>query len=375
MREELKEVHIDDIYLDLENPRVPYSIRNREGSKSKEEVDKDILQYMIETGSIPELMFSIGENGFFAGEALLLIKDKNSQGELTGKYIVIEGNRRVTALKMLRDPDSAPALKHQIKEAADSARYKPESIPSIIFEERDNILRYLGYRHITGIKNWKALEKARYLDLVYNKLSTPTRNHDEVCIEIAKSIGSRPSYVSRILKAYSLYQFIEKNDFFSIKGLDDTTFHFVNLSDSLNRSNLSDFLLKNDEEKEFNEKNLKDWTEWLFQENKEGETRLKGTSNDLSALDAVVANHVALEAFRDRKMSLSQASALAEDPEDILINSLEQALEYLLEADRVLTKIDDFDHLSTFDENIRDIRKLAKKIFDYKLSQIEDLDK
>jgi hypothetical protein len=359
-------------YLDLENPRVPASIKKEDTGKSKEEINSDILEYLIETGSIVELMLSIGENGFFAGEALLLIKEYDQDKKYTGKYIVVEGNRRVTALKLLHDPSLANVSKNQIKEASELSINKPELIPSIIFNDRDDILKYLGYRHITGIKNWKALEKARYMNLVYSKIKTEENSHEEVCIEIAKSIGSTRSYVNRILEAYNIYLFIEEKDFFDIKGLDDTTFHFVNLSDSLNRANLNKFLLENDDKKDFNEKNLKDWTEWLFKENTEGETRLRGTSSDLSDLDNVVTNISALEAFRDRKVSLSQAALFAEDAETILSDSLEYALEYLEEADRVLTKIDDIEKVHTFDENIKDIRKIAKKIYDYKLAQSED---
>ena len=45
-----------------------------------------------------------------------------------------------------------------------------------------------------------------------------------------------------------------------------------------------------------------------------------------------------------------------------------------MEADRVLTKIDDFNKINNFDDSILDIRKLAKKIFDYKQAQNLDFE-
>lgn len=210
MTEELKLVNINDINLDLENPRVPLSIRRQDSTKSSDEVNQDILEYLIKTSSLTELMLSIGENGFFSGEALLLIKDPGD----TEKYIVIEGNRRVSALKLLHNPELATISVNKIKEASELAEEKPVKIPSIVFSNRDEILKYLGYRHITGIKNWKALEKARYMHTMYQKIKQPSIEDNDVYQEIAKSIGSQRSYVKRILEAFELYSYIEQNDFF-----------------------------------------------------------------------------------------------------------------------------------------------------------------
>jgi len=372
MTEELKLVNINDINLDLENPRVPLSIRKQDSAKSSDEVNKDILEYLIKTGSLTELMLSIGENGFFSGEALLLINDPKNKD----KYIVVEGNRRVSALKLLHNPELATVSVNKIKEASELFEEPPSQIPSIIFQDRDEILKYLGYRHITGIKNWKALEKARYMNTMYQKIKKPEMQDSAVYQEIAKSIGSQRSYVKRILEAFELYSYIEEKDFFSIPGLNDQNFHFVNLSDSLNRENIAQFLRENDGRTDdtFNKDNLKEWTEWIFKENAEGGTRLKGTSSDLKDLDLVLSNPKALKLFRAKEASLSQSVFLAEDAEYIVSVSLEEALQHLMEADRVLTKIDDFNKIGNFDDSILDIRKLAKKIFDFKQAQNVDFE-
>lgn len=372
MTEELKLVNIDKINLDLENPRVPLSIRNQDSTKNADAINKDILEYLIKTGSLTELMLSIGENGFFSGEALLLIEDPND----STKYIVIEGNRRVSALKLLHNPELATISVNKIKEASDIAEKKPIEIPSIVFQNTDEILKYLGYRHITGIKNWKALEKARYMNTMYQKIKKPAMEDSDVYQEIAKSIGSQRSYVKRILEAFELYSYIEENDFFNIPGLNDQNFHFVNLSDSLNRENISRFLRENDggNDDTFNKDNLKEWTEWIFKENAEGGTRLKGTSSDLKDLDLVLSNPKALELFRAKEASLSQAVFLSENSETILSESLKNALSHLTEAYRVLIKIEDYDKVYGFDDNILEIRTIAKEIFESKKKKTTSLD-
>lgn len=372
MTEELKLVNINNINLDLENPRIPLSIRKKDIAKSNEEINKDILEYLIKTGSLTELMLSIGENGFFSGEALLLIEDPDD----TSKYIVIEGNRRVSALKLLLNPKLATLSVNKINEAASLAENKPEEIPSIIFNSRDEILKYLGYRHITGIKNWKALEKARYMQTIYSSIKTPQVADDDIYQEIAKSIGSQRSYVKRILEAFELYSYIEKEDFFNISGLNDQNFYFVNLSDSLNKENIAKFLREDDENRNaiFNKKHLKEWTEWIFKENAEGATRLKGTSSDLRDLDLVLSNSEALKLFRAREASLSTAVFLSENSEIILAESLKNALTHLTEAYRVLIKIEDYTKVYNFDDNILEIRTIAKEIFESKKKKTTSLD-
>ncbi|MEA1919735.1 MAG: hypothetical protein U9N52_07840 [Campylobacterota bacterium] len=371
--EKLKKININDIRLDLHNPRLPLSIRKGEGTKSTAELDKDVLTYLIKTGSITELILSIGENGFFAGEALLLVKNEDEPN----KYTVVEGNRRVTALKLLHNPSLATASKNKIAEASSMAKVSLddlEMIPSIIFSSRQDIIRYLGYRHITGIKDWKALEKARYMYDLYSHFKTPSNTDIAVYKDISKSIGSTPSYVKRILKAYDMYLYVEQKDFFNISGLNDTTFYFVNLSDSLNKPNIKIFLLETNDNREFNEVNLEKLIKWIFEETGEGNTRLKGTSSDLKDLDMILSNPKALALFESKEASLSTAVFFAEDTETILSISLEKALQHLEEAHRVLPKIQNFNSVSKFDDNLLEIRTIAKNLFSSKKERTQSLD-
>ena len=374
MTEKFQLVNINNINLDLENPRVPLSIRNAEKGKTQEQINSDILEYLIKTGSLTELMLSIGENGFFAGEALLLIPDENNDD----KYIVVEGNRRVTALKLLHDPSLATISKNKILEASNSAKKSTDEltmIPSIIFSERKDILKYLGYRHITGIKDWKALEKARYMYTMYQHLKDNGSIEENIHKEIAKAIGSNRPYVKRILQAYNLYLFIEQQDFFNIEGLDDQKFHFVNLSDSLHKPNVAKFLLEDNEDIDtpFNKKHLQEWTQWLFKESASGKTKLKGTSSDLKDLNQVLGNSKALEKFRNNDVTLSEAVFLSEDAEHILRISLEEALKHINEIDRVIIDVD-FSKLPDFDEKLLELRRTAQKINTYKQSKAMDLE-
>jgi hypothetical protein len=144
-------VHIEQLALDSQNPRLP-------SRDVLERTQQAMLEYLARETSIEELMSAIAENDFFEGESLIVIpKDKQPD-----QYIVVEGNRRLIALRLLQEPDLYPKRK-RLKEIAENAKYKPDKVPIFVYYNRKEVLDYLGYRHITGIKQWDILAKARYM--------------------------------------------------------------------------------------------------------------------------------------------------------------------------------------------------------------------
>jgi hypothetical protein len=134
-------ISVDDLRLDLDNPRLPDSLLNDIRDENK------IVNWMLEDASLIELMAAISENDFFVGEALLVVKEN-------GNNVVIEGNRRLASVKVLNNPQIACLHQRKVREVVDTARYTPNEIPCIFFEERREIEQYLGYRHVTGVKTW-----------------------------------------------------------------------------------------------------------------------------------------------------------------------------------------------------------------------------
>src|SRR5690606_94524 len=93
-----------ELRLDTKNPRFA-GIGG--GSRS----EKGIITHMLESADLRELIESIASNGYFSFEPLVVV-DEGSSGKLT----VIEGNRRVAAIKLLRDPNLAADLRVQLPE-------------------------------------------------------------------------------------------------------------------------------------------------------------------------------------------------------------------------------------------------------------------
>lgn len=344
---EYKTLNYNKLILDPCNPRLPKSMHNLD--------EKEIIDYMLLEAATLELMQAIGENDFFRGEQLLVIKE----GE---NFKVLEGNRRLTSIKLLNEPELASVKKISVKQIYDEAKYHPIEIPCLIFENEDEIRKYLGFRHITGIKPWGLTEKSRYLYQLYLNLFKG-ENIDNAAKELAKKIGSRKDYVKRVLVAYEIYTKIEDEGFYKIKDLDDTTFYVGYLVDSLSRSNISTFLKvdmsSNTPIEKLNKTNLKDLIFWFFEKNDQNKTRVKGTSNDLNKLNAVLASDIAYSAFKEGK-DLSRAYELTENIESIFFTNIQNSLKSLEQADSLVHKISEF--YADLEADLIQIRKLTSKI-------------
>jgi hypothetical protein len=145
-------INIDELHLDPLNPRLPEEVQGKGQS--------EILEALYDFFDLDELAFSMAQNGYFDEEPIVVIGPK---GKNKG-FVVIEGNRRVATIKILLDSTlqkkfgikSWPSIEQEVKKDI-------SSIPAISYNNRDEVLSYLGVRHIAGIKKWDSYAKARYV--------------------------------------------------------------------------------------------------------------------------------------------------------------------------------------------------------------------
>jgi len=350
-----------DLYFDAENPRLPNTI---DGSD-----EAAVINWMLENENVTELMASIAEKGFFAAEPLLV-----QPGKKAGEFIVIEGNRRLTAVKLLIKPFLAKRRKGTIDEIIKEAKEidNLDKLPVIKFDKSEDIQLYLGYRHITGVQPWDALAKARYLKKL--KQSLTEESPQDVYKSLAKIIGSRVDHVKLLLTGLEVYNKIEDENFFGITGLDEKSIKFGVLYTAINNSNIATFIgidldannplenLKSDE--------LKELSIWMFEKNKGGFTRL-GESRNLRLLNKVVENARALEAFRKEK-SLIDAVLLTDEPVEIFKISIQDSLSKIQTARDYMHLIEDPNTM--YEEVLREIRQLSKTISNSLKAKFSDED-
>jgi acyl carrier protein len=177
-------------------------------------------------------------------------------------------------------------------------------------------------------------------------------------------IGSRTDYVKRVLIGYELYKIIEDENFYKIRDLNDTTFYFNYIADSLNKTNIRAFIgVDFDAEQpleNLSQKNLKKWTHWLFEKNDQNRTRLIGNSSDLNDLNAILGNSDALRAFDVKGDSLERAKELTGELDNVFKNFVINALSNLEKADNMVIKVKEF--YIDLDEDLRKIKLLTNKI-------------
>jgi ParB-like nuclease domain len=322
----IHDILIENLLFDPINPRMP---RNYE-----QKTDTEIIEWMLDDASLLDLISSIANNGYFAGEPLVVVK---SEGE---KYIVIEGNRRLAAAKILNNPDLSKVKKKQILELLQEREHQdlPTSLPCYEINNREEADEYLGFRHVTGVKSWGALEKAKYTFKLYEDYQHK-HNRQNIYKSIAKKIGSKGAYIQRMILSYRLFQIIENSKFYGIKELDEENFEISLLADAATKYlNLQDFLGVNldasEELVDLNHSRLKEVVQWLYEKNSENTTRV-GESRNIRLLNAVVSNEIALKQFREGRTleDSSKFTSLVEESFTNLINialvNIRDAVQYV----------------------------------------------
>ena len=320
---DIDSIHIDRLDFDATNPRLPKGLQ---GS-----TQDAILSYLALRTNIAGLMVSIGENDFFQGEAVVVTRQETGrstvfegdqrlaaaendtfQGEAavvttqeTERFTVLEGNRRLTALRLLNEPGLIPKNAKGLREIVDAAKHKPDHLPAYVVEKREDALRYLGFRHISGVQRWGSLAKARYLDLMF---TSKEGGPDERYAAIASEIGSRADSVRRNLDALAAYNLVETEKFFLIPELGEETFQFGVFYTAVANANIAEFVGAREngvpthpivQPKCLRTSELKELTRWMFYKDPDNDQKTKlGDSRNIRQLAAVVASPSALARLR-----------------------------------------------------------------------------
>jgi hypothetical protein len=148
-----------NLFLDAANPRLGRHNVDRQPTQ-------DEVLDLMKDWTLEELAVSFLENGFWPQEALIAVMEQVVKSKTHG-LVVVEGNRRLAALKMIERTRSG--LEKSSKWTDLIAPFKPEafkrleSIPYILMPSRKSVQSYLGFRHVTGINPWNPTEKAQFI--------------------------------------------------------------------------------------------------------------------------------------------------------------------------------------------------------------------
>lgn len=156
----IQEVDIDKLLLDVQNPRHDIV------SDQTETLQAIILD---QKDKLISLAHDIVDNGINPSELTIVIPSKDNND----KFIVLEGNRRFAALKLLVDPTMIALgsdLKsiNKLKSYSKSYNDNPiDNLRCVVFKEREDANHWIELRHTgenegRGVVAWNAKEKARF---------------------------------------------------------------------------------------------------------------------------------------------------------------------------------------------------------------------
>ncbi len=181
---------LSELFLDPLNPRLG---RNNTGR----DVGQDTVLELMKDWTIDELAISFLESGGFWTHEALLVAQEDLYG--SKRLVVIEGNRRLAALTYLYNAIHGRPASQKWEEIANSGKASSTlftKIPYILVGTRKEIESFLGFRHVTGIKEWKPAEKAEYIAKMIDEGMT--------YIEVMRKIGSKTPTVRQNYICYRL---------------------------------------------------------------------------------------------------------------------------------------------------------------------------
>lgn len=147
-----KPYSVTSLHLDPKNPRLGREILAR--------APREIIQYLFEHDKAMEVAQSIAARGYFPNEPLLAIKEGD-------KLVVVEGNRRLAALKALREPGLVEGVYQRQLERLFRQIDDPttiQKVPVILAPSRRATGRQIAGRHIgTPVLAWQAENRASFI--------------------------------------------------------------------------------------------------------------------------------------------------------------------------------------------------------------------
>src|SRR5207249_11462003 len=139
---DFKEIPEERLFFDPENPRLM-------GQSDKEE-QSGLLEILWTRMGVDEVALSIANNGYFPHERLLVVPKPGTEGG----FYVVEGNRRLAAVKLLRHEELRDQVKATLPAISKDARDRLAVLPCLVYRGRSELWKYMGFRHINGVKEW-----------------------------------------------------------------------------------------------------------------------------------------------------------------------------------------------------------------------------
>lgn len=229
---ETRRVSIGHLQLDADNPRL--------FGHSTVAGDEEIIASLYRAAELDELLQSISANGYLDIEPLVVTEDGAGGDHL----VVLEGNRRLAALRILREEELVARLRDSWNLRILVPAMSPELRPTMAevsvhkVSSRAAARPFLGFKHINGPAKWDAYAKGKFAADWYRSGGSKGVKIDD----IASAIGDRHDTIKRMVAAIYVLEQAEKSKLFSVNDRYTKRFNFSHLYTALSRSQYMEYL-------------------------------------------------------------------------------------------------------------------------------------
>ena len=188
-----------ELRLDGTNPRFG-------GSEGESTAQVRILDTIVKTYGVDDVLSSLAVNGYFDAEPLVGVRDRHKP-----PVRIAEGNRRLAACLILAGDSRARNHAKRTRDYSELRRKNSTSpirrVPVLIQQDSKALLSYMGVRHIAAAQPWYSYAKAAWVAQI---LQTDGLTLDEV----SEMIGDQHRTVARTLEGfYFVGQLIQTGHF------------------------------------------------------------------------------------------------------------------------------------------------------------------
>jgi hypothetical protein len=324
MKKTIEIVNPSTLSFDYRNPRIA------EFSITENVQEKEIIKILWNVMGVEEIVLSIKASGFFDNEPLIAVREN-------GKNIVIEGNRRLAAVKALINPQLADfiGINKNVLFISLEMRNELDSLPVIFVDDRKEAWKFIGFKHINGPAKWGSYAKAQYISLIKNEYNISLE-------QISYQIGDTHKTVQKLYQGLQVIEQAERKKKFSRSDINAPRLYFSHLYTGLAYEGIRNFIGIMDVSEEVSNpvpedklENLELLLLWLFG------SRLRccgpiiqSQNPDLRRIEAIVKSKEAIYALKDG-VSLASAYDISQTKDETFERSL-------LEAKRALQKAQSF---------------------------------
>jgi hypothetical protein len=226
-------VSTDLLDFDPNNPRLV-----EDGIKNP--TDSEVILSLADMADLSEVVESVAANGYIDIEPIIAQRIGN-------RWRVLEGNRRLAAIRILQKPSLAKGTGVSVPDISDENLKTLKEVTVYAVANPEQAREYIGFKHINGPHKWDAIAKARFATDWYKK----ERAGGITIAKIARRLGDGHDTVVRLVSGMFVLDQAEATKIYDIKDrYPGKRFAFSHLYTALTRPGYREFLGLPDEWRE-----------------------------------------------------------------------------------------------------------------------------